>query len=239
MNWDIGVFLLVTLIISSGSLLQAATGMGAGFIVIPLLSLISLDLVPAPAIFASMTLSTTMTVKGYKHIDRKGLGILLLGIFVGILLGAYLLSQMPVDRLGVVFGGLILLIVLLSVCIPKFTLTVPRILSAGCLSGIVGTIVGFGAPILALLYQHHRVAVIRATLAFLYLVSSVAMLTALYFTGRFGPGEVVSGLYLIPGFILGYLVSPRLAAYVNKGRARSLMLIISTLSAICLILKSV
>ena len=43
-------------ILAAGSVLQAATGLGAGLIVVPLLALISLEFVPGPVILAVLAL---------------------------------------------------------------------------------------------------------------------------------------------------------------------------------------
>ena len=44
-------------VIAVGAVLQAATGMGTGILIVPLLALIDLSLVPGPAVVVSMALS--------------------------------------------------------------------------------------------------------------------------------------------------------------------------------------
>jgi hypothetical protein len=57
----------------------------------------------------------------------------------------------------------------------------------------------------------------------------------LHFAGRVGLAEIVSGFYLVPGFILGYLLSPRLAGLIDRGYARPAVLVLATVSALVLI----
>jgi uncharacterized membrane protein YfcA len=88
-------------------------------------------------------------------------------------------------------------------------------------------------------YQHFPGRALRATLAFLYFVSSLVMLVFLHFAGRFGADELHSGFLLVPGFVVGYFLSPRLAAFVDAGYARPVVLVVSCVSASLLIWRSI
>ncbi len=59
----LGIFAANT-VLALGSVLQAATGLGAGLVVVPLLALISLDFVPGPVILAALTLAWLMAWRG-------------------------------------------------------------------------------------------------------------------------------------------------------------------------------
>jgi uncharacterized protein len=231
--------LLSTLFVSIGSVVQAATGLGGGLIIVPLLAMISLDLVPGSMIFGSLALSASMAFYGRKEIEFTNMKPVLGGVLIGSIVAASFISVLPLEKLGVVFGILILLMVILSIKTPNVPHTFNGSLVAGTFSGFLGTSAGVGAPILALLYQHYSGPSLRATLAFLYFLSSVTMLIFLHLAGRFGVDELVSGLMLVPGFALGYLASPKLARLIDKGLARSAVLTLSTLSALVLIWRSV
>lgn len=238
MEWSLITFLLCTFCVSAGALLQAVTGLGAGLIIVPLLASISLRLVPGPMIMASLALSLLMAFNGRQAIDFSNMKMLLTGLTTGTLIAALLIVHVPLARLGLVFGMMILLAVLISVLSPRLRLTAGGYFAAGGLSGLMGTAAGIGAPVLALIYQYHKGESLRPTLAFLYVYSSIIMLIALHFAGRFDQPEVIAGLYLIPGFVLGYLVSPRLVGFIDRGYARPAVLIIATLSAVLLIVRS-
>jgi len=238
MEWTLTNIFLATIFVSLGALLQAASGLGAGIIIVPLLAFLSFELIPGPVIFASLMLTAMMAYRGRTNIDYSGMRILLLGLILGALVAAYFIATLPLQNLGLLFGILILVAVVLSIAAPKFSFNHKSYFSAGTLSGFMGTSAGVGAPVLALLYQHHAGPTIRATLAFLYFISSIIMLLFLNFAGRFGVNEFVMGLYLIPGFMIGYFVSPKLVSYIDKGYARIAVLLISTLSACVLIWQS-
>jgi uncharacterized membrane protein YfcA len=80
---------------------------------------------------------------------------------------------------------------------------------------------------------------LRATLGFIFTLSSIAILIGLYFAGRFGWTEAQLGFWLMPGYVLGFVISPPIARALDRGNSRRAVLIISTLSAIGLIARSV
>lgn len=239
MDWTITNIILSIAFVSIGSLLQATTGLGAGLIIAPLLGLISVELIPAPMIFGSLVLSASMAIIGRKNIDFSSIKPVLGGVVLGTVIAASYISVLSIDKLGLVFGVFILFAIVLSIKSPPVSLTFKGCFSAGALSGFLGTSAGVGAPILALLYQYHTGQSLRATLAFLYFVSSVIMLLLLHFAGRFGAGELISGMFLMPGFILGYFLSPIFVKKIDSGFARSAVLIVSSISAGILIWRSV
>jgi len=102
-------------VLALGSVLQAATGLGAGLVVVPLLALISLEFVPGPVILAALALAWLMAWQGRTVISYTGMPLLLGGLLFGMILGTSVLSQVSLDRLGVLFGVLILLAISVSV----------------------------------------------------------------------------------------------------------------------------
>jgi uncharacterized membrane protein YfcA len=222
-----------------GAILQASTGLGAGLIIVPLLALVSLIFVPGPLVLASMVLSGLMAYQGRREIDTKGLPLLLSFLCVGVVLGALSISAIPVQRAGIAFGVLVLIAVAVSAATPRLSRNLPVVAGAGVMSGFMGAISGIGAPILALLYQHEPPRVLRATLGMIFFISSIVILVCLHFAGRFGWEEWWLGLALIPGYLLGFLVAPPIARAMDRGNSRFAVLVISTLSAIVLIARSV
>ena len=221
-----------------GAILQASTGLGAGLIIVPLLALVSLVFVPGPLVLASMALSGLMAIQGRRSIVGRGLPLLILFLFVGVVLGALSISAIPVHRAGIAFGVLVLIAVAVSASMPRLARNLPVTVGAGVSSGFMGAISGIGAPILALLYQHEEPRVLRATLGFIFFVSSIAILVCLHFAGRFGWEETWLGLALVPGYLLGFLVAPPIARALDRANSRFAVLVISSLSAIVLIARS-
>ena len=231
-------FLAATGAVMLGAVLQAATGFGAGLIIVPLLALVSLEFLPAPLILASMSLSFVMAWQGRRHIVRDRLGFMLGGLLIGIVLGALSIASLPADRAGIVFGLLVLAAVAVSVVAPRPPRSPAVLVGAGTLSGFMGVISAIGAPVLTLIYQHEEGRALRATLGLLYFAGSVVMLICLHFAGRFDAREAMLGLWLVPGYAAGYLVAGPLARLLDRGHTRSAVLVISCLAAAALIARS-
>ncbi|MEE4377622.1 MAG: sulfite exporter TauE/SafE family protein [Candidatus Competibacteraceae bacterium] len=232
-------FSLACASITLGAVLQASTGLGAGLVIVPLLALIDPGLIPGPAVFASLGLSGVMTYKGRQHISFTHMDALLIGIVLGSIVGAWLLSTIRADSLQVFFGVFIITAVAVSLTRLRIRSSGRNAFVAGSLSAFMGLSAGVGAPVLALFYQHEEGQKLRATLAFIYLVATLIMLVTLNRFSKFGTPEMLLGVQLVPGFILGYWLAGRTAALLDRGYSRAAVLILSIVSALTLIGRGV
>jgi uncharacterized membrane protein YfcA len=230
--------LAATLAITVGSMVQAASGVGAGFLIVPLLAWINLSLVPAPMIFASLTLSGLMAWRERGDIDREHLSPVFFGLVPGSALGAWIISSLPAEQLGLVFAVVILLAIALTVIGLDIPLNKTSAVAAGGVSGAMGASTGIGAPVLALLFQHASGPRVRATLALIYTFASVLILLILALFGRFGASEAAAGALMMPGFLAGYWIANRLRHRLDQGATRPAVLIVSAASAIGLLVRS-
>jgi len=230
--------IVCSVVIVFGATLQAATGLGAGLVIVPLLALVSMELVPAPVILAGLPLSWLMAFAGRRHIQLTKAVTVMGGLAVGMVMGGVLLSITSWRYLGLLYAVLIWVAVAISMAGMRIAHTTWPLLGAGVLSGFMGTTAAVGAPILALLYQFEKGPVIRASLGFYYFVSSVVMLLVLYTVGRFGWHDFGLGLQLIPAFLLGYALSGYVVVFVDRGRSRWAILLIAMLSAMILFVKT-
>ncbi len=228
----------VTATVALGSVIQAASGVGAGFLMVPLLAWINLELVPGPVIFGSIFLSALMAWKERAAIDRENLPAIFLGLIGGAFLGAWILSVVPSTALGIVFGVTILLAVLVTASGLDVPLNQNSALLCGAISGAMGASSGIGAPMLAILYQHSSGARVRATLAFLYTGASILILIMLAIFGKFGPAQARDGAMMIPGFLLGYWLVISFRGKLARFGSRGPILVISALAAVLLLGRS-
>ncbi|MEZ5583300.1 MAG: sulfite exporter TauE/SafE family protein [Candidatus Competibacteraceae bacterium] len=228
-------FSLACSAITLGAILQASTGLGAGLVVVPLLALIDPGLIPGPVVFASLGLSGVMAYQGRKHINFVHMDALLIGIVLGSVLGAWLLSRIRIESLGVFFGVFIITAVAVSLTRLRIRASRQSAFVTGSLSAFMGLSAGVGAPLLALFYQYEEGQRLRATLAFIYLIATVIMLATLNRFAKFGTLELQLGVQLVPGFVLGYWLAGRAAAVLDRGYSRAAVLILSLVSALTLI----
>jgi uncharacterized membrane protein YfcA len=217
---------------------QGVSGVGGGFIMVPLLAMINMSFLPGPLVFGSLSISGLMAWRERSHIDYRNTGIILAAIIPGSIIGAWLLAGIPPDRLGLMFGGVILFAVVISLGGIHFPLNRISGSAAGLLAGAMGASTGIGAPVIAILYQRVAGPMVRSTLAFLYTLASVFIVIALVVFGRFGVAEAGYGLLLVPGFMLGYLCSRPLALHFDHGATRYIVLGVSAVAAASLIVSS-
>lgn len=229
---------LAALVIAVGAVLQAATGMGTGILIVPLLALIDLNLVPGPVVMASMALSLPMAWRGRRHIADHELRPLLAGLVAGCSVGALGLAALPPDRVGLAFAVVILATVAVTTVGVHLPFNRRSLVSVGVIAGVMGASSGVGAPPIALLYQHREGPELRPTLAFVYAISSLIILGFLTLFGRFGLHEISLALVLVPGYVLGYLLATPLARILDAGYSRVAVLVLSTVSALALLLRS-
>jgi hypothetical protein len=231
-------FTAATLAVVLGSVVQVASGVGGGFIIVPLLALVDLSLIPSPLIFASLSLSGLMAVRERAAVDWDHIPVTLLGLIPGSILGAYVLSSVPLPNVGIVFGAVILIGILLAISGLHVPLTRATAFVSGAISGTMGTTSGIGAPPLALLYHNETGPRVRATLAALYSGASILILIILFSFEQFSMSNAVAGFQLMPGFVLGYWIANRFTPHIDRGRTRIAVLIVSGAAAFALIARS-
>jgi uncharacterized membrane protein YfcA len=215
-----------------------ATGVTAGMIIVPFLAMISYTLIPVPIVFASLALTGLMTYQGRKHIDTKNMLQISLGMLAGIILSIFMLKNIEFEQMGLVFGLFILISVFISIKIKSFTLNKIINYTGGFVAGVMGSMAAVGGQILALLFQNHPLESLKSTLAFLYTLFSIVMLSIFYMFGEFSYEQMISGFYMMPGFIIGFFIAPIFAKYFNPKYSKVAVLSMATIGAVSLIGKS-
>jgi uncharacterized membrane protein YfcA len=224
---------VANLVVAIAAFLQASVGVGFAMIAVPLLLLLDPQLVPVPVLTAMTVLAAAMLVRERSEFDREGTLALMPGLVAGVA-AAILFSPMLPATMDAVFGALIIAAVLWSVWGPVISVTRRTLFVAGTVAGAMGTISGLHGPALALAYQHYAPAQARATIAGIFVIASILSIAALLLTGASGGGDLIAGLGLLPGTLLGFaatFVLPRPAPQL----ARSAMLTVASVSALALL----
>jgi uncharacterized protein len=231
------MLVIATVIVAAGAALQAATGMGMALFAAPLLALIDPALVPGPALCAVIALSAAVAWREYAAIDRRILLVALLGLSAGCVIGSVLLRLLIGRDFSRIFAALIVAAVFLSVAGLHIRTRKPALLIGGAAAGILGTMAGVQGPPIALVLQHEPPDRLRATLCAFFASGGVLSLLALAAAGTFGIREIGLGLELMPGVALGFAIAPVFARRIERRKARAAILVISTLSALALLLR--
>jgi hypothetical protein len=229
--------LIVMLCSAVGFTLQGAVGFGMGILGSPILILIDSRLVPGPILASTMLFTILLTVREHRAIDLSGLRWAIGGRIVGTIPAATLLAVLPENQLTLLFGGIVLLAVAISVSGLHVEPRPASLLAGGALSGVMGTIAAIGGPPLALLYQHAPGARVRGTLSSIFLVGTIFSLAALVLVGRFGRDELRFTLALLPGMLFGFLVSRRIASRLDRGYTRPAVLTVASIAGIIVVTR--
>ncbi len=211
--------------------------MGLNLFAVPILALIDPVYVPGPVLLHSFLLASAASWRLRADIDFREFGISLAGLIVGTAIAAVLLIYLSAQHLPRLFGVIVLAAVAITAAGYRLALTSPRLLAASASAGIMGTIAGVHAPPVALIYQHESPARIRSALLPFLLAANAISLLALIGIGLFGRRELLASILLLPGLIIGYLISPWLIRVMSPRLIRACILAISAASGLALAIK--
>jgi len=224
-------------IMALGSAFQASVGIGLAMFVVPVLALIDPTYVPGPILLAGTVLAAMTAWRERDALDRVGLLLSLVGLLIGTVVGAVALKVLQGAALPKVFGGLVLLAVMLSIIGLPLKGTGLSLSVAGAAAGIMGTMVGIHGPPIALVFQNAQPAIARATLGAFFTAAYLGSVAALGAVGLFGWPQVASTAILLPGVGLGVIAAPYIAPFVDRSRLKWSILAVSTVSALTLLAR--
>lgn len=228
-------FLLVTTIVTAGSAVQAAIGVGLNLFAIPILLLIAPDYAPGPVLVASAFLSILALLRVPAQVNRRELLLSLSGLAAGTTAAAILIAFVDTRYFVQLMGFIIVLAVGLIVSGLSLPITARNLLAAGSASGLMGTIAGMHAPPIALLYQGQQPERVRGSLLAFVIAGNLLSISALWAVNRFGLAQLYAALGLLPGVALGLFLAPLLVKHIDANRIRTAILMTSGLSG-CVLL---
>lgn len=220
-----------------GSTVQGSIGFGLGLLASPILILIDQRFVPAPILLSSWVLTTFLILRERQAIDFVGLRWAVAGRVAGTSAAGIVLAVLSPDRVTIVFGGLVLVGVAMSVSGLQLKPQRWILVCAGTLSAVMGTIASIGGPPMALVYQHAHGARLRATMSSFFWIGTVMSLATLRLVGRFGAEEVGLALVILPAMVAGLVVSRWTATRVDRGYTRPLVLALAATAGLAVILR--
>lgn len=230
---------LASLIVFLGALTQSLIGFGLAVVASPLLYIVDPQLVPGPVIAMGFTISLLTLFRERGHLEFNGLQYALLGRVPGGFIGASLLLFAPQPILGLSIAAIVAVAVILSLY--KFSLPVNKktLFGAGIVSGIFGNIAAIGGPPMAILLSGKDASQFRAALSAFFIFSSTIAMVILAITGLLELKHLWLSLMLLPSVLLGYLVAGRLVGRVDKEKTKMATLVLCSISALVLTVKSV
>jgi uncharacterized membrane protein YfcA len=117
-------------------------------------------------------------------------------------------------------------------------LTLRNVFLSGIGSGFMGTVSAIGGPPLALVYQNESGPRIRSTISAMFTIGTMVSATGLWWAGRFGIKELVLGLLLMPGVLVGFALSRFTTPWLDREHMRPAVLGLSALSAVVIAVRA-
>jgi uncharacterized membrane protein YfcA len=230
-------WLAAVAILATGSAIQGSVGFGLGVFGAPLLALLDPRLVPGPILLDALLLTVLVAVREWKWVRFADLAWALPGRLAGTAIAVLLMKAVPADRFQVALGLLILAAVALSTWGPPLPLNPRTLTVAGIAAGIMSTFTSIGGPPMALIYQREEGPRVRGTLAAFFTIGVIFSMGGLRVAGRFGWTEVRLAAALLPGIVLGFLLSRWSARWLDRGHTRALVLVTSAVAATLVVVR--
>lgn len=193
-----------------GAVVQGSIGFGVNLVAVPVVAVVEPEALPATLTLLALPLTVGMLVREHDHVDRRGLGWMIVGRVPGTVLGAWVVTELSTDGLSALIGALVLVAATTSVASPPLAVTPASATAVGFASGAMGTASSIGGPPVALLYQHHAGSVLRSTSAAVFTIGTALSAVALAAAGEVASWHILLALTLSPGIIAGLLLARRL-----------------------------
>lgn len=234
-----GLYALMGLLIFGSAFVQGIGGVGFTLVVAPVAAIMCPELVPGPLLTLGGFVTLLTAVRERRHIWWSAASSALIGRLAGTIVAVFALHQLAQRPLNVLFSGLILLAVTLTIAGLRIQATRLNTIVAGIISGIMGTLTSVGAPPLVILLQQHRAPVLRATMGAILFCGSGFSLLMLGLIGHYRWHAFWLSTTLVPFMLLGFWLSGYVRHKVSQPAMRKGLLLFCSLSAIGLLIKSI
>lgn len=229
---------VMAVVVATAAFLQGVGGVGFAMLAAPVAVFLAPNMVPGSLLVLGGSVSFLAALRERHEIVRPVVSLALIGRLVGTITAAVGMTQLPSDWLGLLFGGFILMAVLLSASGIKVKTTVLNVCGLGVVSGMMGTLTSVGAPALAIAMQSLKPAQLRPSLGCTLFIGSLVSIGSLALAGLFTWKDLFSGLALWPFMFLGFQLSSRARHGVSPKNIRLFLLWFCGVSSVLLIVKS-
>ncbi|NKB72246.1 MAG: TSUP family transporter [Candidatus Latescibacteria bacterium] len=244
MGFDGTTLVLINVIVCGAAFVSALSGFGYGLVGTPFLMIFFPPQLVVPLVLLSWSpLGVVLAWEARRQMVMRQIGLWLLGGLPTIFLGTYILIHVPARPLSWAIGCFTVGVALLMGFTPSrpFKRENWGCIGAGLISGTTGGACGISGPAVVLfgLNQGWDRRQIRANLIGYFLVLHTAILLVL---GRANvvDGQVLeTGLWILPGMLLGYWGGVRLKDRVSQEQFRRLVLVMVIAGGVMVVVKHI
>ncbi|MGW2174783.1 sulfite exporter TauE/SafE family protein [Streptomyces sp. NPDC001705] len=230
-------FVLLSVTVGLGALLQVSVGFGLGMIAAPVFSLVDPELAPTAVLLLATGVTAAVLVRERGRADLRGCGWALAGRLPGVLAGALLVVALPARHLALLVAAVVLAGAAVSVAgyVPRQRRS--SVVLAGMASGLMGTATSIGGPPMAMVWQRLGGPELRATMSAFFLAGSLMSLAALTAAGAVGAHALRGTALLTPAAVAGVLLAGPLTRRLNVRRTRAAATALAVAGAVVLVLQ--
>ncbi len=221
-----------------GAIVQSGVGLGLGLVAAPVVTLLFPWSMPGALLIGNAVLPLLVLTRDARDADWPGLTWAMGGRLVGTPLGVLAVALVPERAISLAVGGMVLAAIAVTLWHGRVPRNRSTLAAAGLLAGGMGTATSISGPPMALLYQREKGPRVRATLSVFFTLGAAASVVMLAAAGRFPVRQLWSGLALTPFMVLGFALSGPLRRYLDSGRTRAGVLVVTGLSAGVLIVRN-
>ena len=230
-------FAVLAASVAVAAFVQGTIGVGFALVVAPILAFTAPALLPVCLLVLMLPLYAYVAWRERGALDRPGAAWITGGRIVGTFGGLWILVAVPASALSILVGAATILAAVATLVAPPFRAGPRAFASAGLVTGVTETATGIGGPPLALVYQHHAPATLRATVALCFLVGQLLSLGVLAVAGRVTPPQFGTALLLMPALAVGAVASRYLHRRVGGRIFRGFVLVFAIVSGAVLLLR--
>ncbi len=230
-------YVILAVTVCAATAIQGSIGFGAGLVAAPVIALIAPDLLPALVVMLACLVTLLVAVRDRAALDVRGAAWALAGRIPGSILGAWLAVAMSTVALSWLVAVSVLAGVGSAYLGWRPAPTRSALITAGGLSGVMGTATAIGGAPMAIMWQGQPPARLRATMSAFFLVGSIVSVLLLAVAGAVTSTTLTAFLWLAPVVLVGFAVSRVLNRFLDARRLRLVALGASAGGAVLLIVR--
>ncbi|MCP4386557.1 MAG: sulfite exporter TauE/SafE family protein [Hyphomicrobiales bacterium] len=235
---DPALYSVAFLIIVVGATAQSTLGIGLGVVAAPAMALLDPRMVPGPLLVLALLTSLMVVIRDRRDLRFGHLSYALSGRVPASILGGLTAGALGQRDFLLLFAGLVIAAVALSLTGWKIAPTRRNLFLAGSASGYMGTITSAGGAPMAIVYQHSPAAEVRANMSAFFFAGALVSIGSLIAFGAFDWAELAFAIYLIPALWLGFFLSRYFRAFADNGWMRPSMLVLCGAAAATLVVRA-
>ena len=218
---------LVLLITAAGAIVQGSAGIGLGLIASPVLLSIDVDFGPGPLLLGGLVIGARHMTAEWDDLDRPTLGRAFLGLPIGAIAGLAVLRVMDADTLSLTVGLLICVAAVALLCGANLHRTTTTDVITGASAAFTSMTAAIPGPPLVIGFADLAPRCLRCTVSVFVAVTGVVVFFGLLAIGRFGWHEAALLGTMIPGLLIGVVLSRWTRPLLDRSWFRPAVLLLS------------